>query len=204
MNNRAPFGTSGLVLNLGPREWKTFASVSDGLSNTLFMAERSIAESRYHISSIIEGFGIGVIQNPRVCMNLKENAKNLSKTEVDSISPNSVVWEFSGRRIGCCLVVYNRFYTILPPNSPSCVQDSVGYGPGPVSATSYHTGGINTSMGDGSVSFISDTIDAGPLTDRYTQGDGPSPNDAKRTGQSTFGLWGSLGSINGGESVSLP
>jgi len=206
MNNRAPFGTSGLVIGAGPREWKTFASVSDGLSNTVFMAERSIPDSRYHISSFIEGLGLAIIANPRDCFNFKESAKRLNQARVVAAQPNfpnSDRWEFGGRRIGCSLIIYNRFYTVLPPNSPSCLQDVTGYGPGIISATSYHTGGVNVSMGDGSVTFISDTIYCDTMT-AFSQGNGPSPNNESRTGPSPFGVWGALGSMNGAETVALP
>ncbi len=59
---------------------------------------------------------------------------------------------------------------------------------GMYTAASQHTGGVNAAMADGSVRFISDSIDAG------NQGlpqvlSGPSP----------YGVWGALGSRDGGE-----
>jgi len=62
-----------------------------------------------------------------------------------------------------------------------------------VAASSYHTGGVNVTIGDGSVQFISDTINSGTLTDTTTPTSGPSP----------FGVWGAMGSINGGENVTF-
>ena len=205
MNNRAPFGTSGEGSGLGPREWKNLASVTDGLSNTVFVAERSIADSRYHISSFVMNLTVSVIATPANCLNYKKNAIALDKDKVNAVgstTATSTAWEFSGRRIGCAMVIYNRFFTILPPNSPSCVQESVGYGPGLISATSYHPGGLNTSLGDGSVRFVSETIYCDTLT-AYAQGNSSTENTG-RTGPSPFGVWGALGSINGGESSTLP
>ena len=204
MNNRAPFGTSGLVSGLGPREWRKLSGVHDGLSNTVFIAERSIADSRYHISGFVMNLGISVISTPLNCLNYKESAVSLKQAVVDAVSgmPTSNSWEFSGRRIGTCLILYNRFFTILPPNSPSCVQEAVGHGPGLISATSYHPGGINIALGDGAVRFLSETIYCGPLT-HHAQGDSATDN-TRRTGASPFGIWGALGSINGSESVALP
>jgi prepilin-type processing-associated H-X9-DG protein len=59
-----------------------------------------------------------------------------------------------------------------------------------VAASSYHSGGVNVSLGDGSVRFISETIDSGTITATTTP---------VSSGESPFGVWGALGSINGGE-----
>ncbi len=48
-------------------------------------------------------------------------------------------------------------------------------------------------MLDGSVHFISETIDSGDLTQGLVQ-----------SGKSPYGVWGALGSRNGGESVAFP
>ena len=63
-------------------------------------------------------------------------------------------------------------------------------------ASSYHTGGVNVAIGDGSVQFVSDTINwsTGTMSDTVAVvTSGPSP----------FGVWGAMGSINGGESVNF-
>jgi prepilin-type processing-associated H-X9-DG protein len=64
-------------------------------------------------------------------------------------------------------------------------------------ASSMHTGGINAALGDGSVQFISDTVNAvttGTLDDTVRPVTG---------GISPFGVWGAYGSMNGGETNSL-
>ena len=85
------------------------------------------------------------------------------------------------------------FNTILPPNSPSCrsgVNFYADRGQGIHSAGSYHSGGVQVCMADGSVQFISDTIDTGDLT---------LPNVI--SGKSPYGTWGALGTRFGGETV---
>ncbi|MDO5582291.1 MAG: DUF1559 domain-containing protein, partial [Planctomycetia bacterium] len=96
---------------------------------------------------------------------------------------------------------YNSFHTILPPNSPSCGPESHAL----MSASSYHTGGVNTVFADGSVHFISDTIDAGnPSQGHIINGVRKNFNNGtKIQGVSPYGIWGALGSCQGGESVAL-
>jgi prepilin-type processing-associated H-X9-DG protein len=67
--------------------------------------------------------------------------------------------------------------------------------------SSNHTGGVNALFGDGSVHFISETINA------LTDGQSDSTVILKHTaenGISHWGVWGALGSAIGSESVSLP
>ena len=87
------------------------------------------------------------------------------------------------------------FHTVSPPNGPSCVRngnpnDGLRMGKGILAPTSYHSGGAQFCMVDGSVRFIAETIDTGDLR-----------NDADNviSGRSPYGPWGALGSRNGGE-----
>jgi prepilin-type processing-associated H-X9-DG protein len=82
--------------------------------------------------------------------------------------------------------------TILPPNSPSCSNENWGDAWGVFSASSFHTGGVSVLMGDGSVHFVSDSIDTGNLT-LPPVASGPSP----------YGVWGALGSMGAGEVASI-
>jgi prepilin-type processing-associated H-X9-DG protein len=79
---------------------------------------------------------------------------------------------------------------VLPPNAPSCTNSDNDTGYGIWTPTSYHPGGVNVSLADGSVRFISETINAGSSTATEVT-----------TGLSPYGVWGALGSIGGGESL---
>jgi len=83
------------------------------------------------------------------------------------------------------------FHTVLLPNSPTCIVRSSG-DISITSSTSYHPGGVQLALADGAVKFISEKIDAG------------TANSTPKDGPSQYGIWGALGSRDGGESISLP
>lgn len=85
---------------------------------------------------------------------------------------------------------FSAINTCLPPNSPQCAYRSHTAQPGFYTASSRHAGGVNVVMADGSVHFVSENIDAG------NQGATPVTD-----GESPYGVWGKLGSKQGGEIV---
>ena len=80
------------------------------------------------------------------------------------------------------------FSTIMPPNAPSC-SSFYHWVAGP---TSHHPGGANVALCDGSVRFVSETVETGDLSAPPVE-----------TGQSPYGVWGAMGSADGGESKML-
>ena len=66
--------------------------------------------------------------------------------------------------------------------------------------SSFHPGGANAAMMDGSVRFVRDDIDTG---DVFVPESRLLETNQAVEGKSTYGVWGALGSINGGESASL-
>jgi prepilin-type processing-associated H-X9-DG protein len=62
--------------------------------------------------------------------------------------------------------------------------------------SSRHPGGVNALFGDGSVTFLTETIDAGD------QAAVPLPSNGG--GISPYGVWGAMGSRAGGEVVAKP
>jgi prepilin-type N-terminal cleavage/methylation domain-containing protein/prepilin-type processing-associated H-X9-DG protein len=89
------------------------------------------------------------------------------------------------------------FNTVLPPNSPIALNATGEWNWGVIPPQSYHPGGVNAAMCDGSVQFISDTINTGNLASpQFNNVTPPLKN-------SPYGVWGALGTMAGAEAVSL-
>lgn len=86
------------------------------------------------------------------------------------------------------------FNTVIAPNGASCTDDGNGNADSSMpilSASSYHTGGAQVLLADGSVRFISENIDTGNQGVVVSTVNGRSP----------YGVWGALGTKSGGETV---
>jgi len=196
----------------------TLSSISDGTSNTVAFSELCItADLRFSANSNLIRGNIVCFDRPdsnpatpRMCMDAKGQNGRFREGTVVGNDGGEASAEGEHRGIGKQMLqprpLFTQFMTVLPPNSPTCantapntgyVNADMGTGIGQaslVTVTSYHTGGVNAARCDGSVFFVSDTIDYGNLDTRPGSGD---------SGQSPYGVWGALGSIDGGESVSL-
>jgi len=174
-----------------------FRDVTDGLSNTVFLSERCKA-SHKQTSEDYNKIRGGVLLNvqtwydgPQTCMTYRGSSGEYDLTVPGrSGSTRSVGgqgWVYGYWGLNQC-----RFQTIIPPNGPTCAYNASN----PASEanlsppTSYHPGGVVVALGDASVRFIAETIDTGDLS--------VLAKDV-RSGPSPYGVWGALGSINGGE-----
>lgn len=180
--------------------WKNTGGVTDGTSNTIAMSEKVIGDGGGGVGSPIK-LGMALAQNgivdhagdPTTVLALFCNSTSVRNGKYYAVN---ATYEVGGIRWADGICAFTSFNTLLPPNAPSCSQGSAEER-AILSATSNHTGGVNAVRFDGSVDFISDTVSA------QTAGYADSDYHPVRSGQSRFGVWGSLGSINGGESVSL-
>lgn len=128
--------------------------VIDGLSNTVFFSEK------------IRGQGT---PNPRTDLFIISHQTSLDATTnaCNGLNPNTATplsskWGYSWVMGENCCTQYNHVAT---PNKNSC--GGTGF-PGTmtnmamqVSANSRHAGGVQCTLGDGSVRFVADTIDLG-------------------------------------------
>lgn len=175
------------VMTLG----RNFSTVTDGTSNSLLLGE-----------SVVAGSGTGKDVRQGYAYNVTTNTPAQCTSQIDPNDPRSFkstvsVSNAKGRRWPSTEYEYAPFWTILPPNSPSCCAWGSGTGKNGsiMSTSSYHTGGVNHSKVDGSVLFISATIDTGNTAFNVWAASPP--------GESEYGVYGALGTINGGESKSF-
>jgi prepilin-type N-terminal cleavage/methylation domain-containing protein/prepilin-type processing-associated H-X9-DG protein len=187
---------------------QSFASIRDGLSNTIALSEAVTAEIQS--STMIKGgFAYDTsATTPNAC-------RSLSTNRISFVSGTSVTTYGRGTNgFGDGRSPQSAFSTVLPPNNVSCVYESWSSttNPGWVEAgfltvTSYHPGGVNVCFGDGTVHFVSDTIDSGNQgfdLSTTTTGYALSPSGHREpSGESPFGVWGAIGTISGNESKSL-
>ena len=166
--------------------------IGDGTSNTIMAAEigaRTYAarENRYAINQ-----SSMILESPVECYELVDgDTEDWQFAKGISLSSISRGGHWADGRAGVAL-----FNTILPPNSPSAaVKGSVGVD-GIYSASGPHPGTINVSFFDGSTHSINLEIDAGNSSLPT-----PKAEEMASKNPTRYGVWGALGTINGGEVV---
>jgi prepilin-type N-terminal cleavage/methylation domain-containing protein len=176
--NRGLFGSVNIVYR--------FADVTDGLSNTAMLSERLFASN----SSVVGRGTVAALSTaltqPGTC-NAYVGAQKLYANNPPGLQAWSGEWDHGSAS-------HIAFNTILPPNGPSCGDNTNDDGArGTFPPTSNHPGGVVLAMADASVRFVSQNIDSGnSLITPVTAG--PSP----------YGVWGAMGSKDGGESLAAP
>lgn len=172
----------------------SISMITDGTSNTIAISERVIAPAgqqmqvsvRWGIATEVEGIEVA----PLGTMNLFDGGYLKMQRPLDM---SGMMWA-NGR------LPFGGITTVSPPNGPAALGPNgavIGgrrcFDWGVIPPSSFHPGGVNLLLADGSAQFISETIDCGNLT------------VAEATeGPSEYGVWGALGSIQGDELVALP
>ena len=168
--------------------YMTISGISDGMSNTVMLAEVAAGGGPRDILG-------GVAQNlnsysPAACLArvATVNGRRQLTGAVRAIFRPVTGRAWDGRPY------FISVTTMSPPNSPHCNFGGGDWDSSLVPASSYHTGGAQTAMGDGSVHFISDSIDCGNQVVQQQTLAAPV-----YSGPSLYGVWGALGSRSGGE-----
>ncbi len=183
------------VFGQGEHQFKTMASIKDGTSNTMMISEvkTGVNGSKRVTEALGTGWGFTSGESPRACYDMVSNGEFTGSVQ-------SAGW-LMGWRWGDSVSVYTQWHPVIPPNGPTCGNTGESYAL--VTASSYHPGGVNVVFVDGSVHFISETIDAGNIDDAENAL-GLSVNPQNYSGPSLRGVWGALGSSAGGEAVAIP
>jgi len=174
----------------GYRSKLTFDNIRDGSSNTAMLSERQFCMNRFLIGQGMARHGSGGFnlngcaaghQSPAACYTALD--PNNPRKYGSSTNPLT----YSGSNWAEGRMAKAGFATVIAPNGPSCAC-AAEHHTMVVTPSSYHPGGVSLAMGDASVTFITDNIDAGDPT-----------KNTVTAGASPYGVWGSLGSKDGGE-----
>jgi hypothetical protein len=191
----------------GYKTWYNLNAITDGTSNTAIFSERIMGNApggELKVKAgVLNSFNVGgtwsgTNQNASVkyrssCVNTRDpnNGSQYSTSLTGVTNPDSY-WGKCGWTYTDGHFMQTSFNTVISPNGPAC-QYRTNRDIGIFTPTSNHTGGVVVGLADGSIRFISETIDVGTL------------DNANRDAEvSRYGVWGALGSRNGGESVTVP
>ena len=183
-------------------DWFAERSIVDGTSNTVVFSERVISTIPQDddIRSAHFSYPKGTYTSlTRSYTSVANPVPSYRGKNYDSHQNG-----MGGSRWGDGEANYTGFCTIFRPNSPCAGTAHVNPTLDPVfgggtdnvrtmpAPSGFHLGGVNVGFADGSVHYINDNIDNG-----NTDPTGVVTYSMK--GESMFGVWGALGSRNGGE-----
>ncbi|MCA9049714.1 MAG: DUF1559 domain-containing protein, partial [Planctomycetaceae bacterium] len=181
MRNRGVFGRGSCT---------RMRDITDGTSNTIALAERSRPGDLLDKGMVALASGSDPATFiPADCAATFSGGRYVAGTPmfIHSTSP--------GYRWGDGAAFFQAITTILPPNSANCLIGAATwpsggghFAPGIWTASSEHPDGVMVLLADGSVRFVSDSIDAGNVL-----------SVPSGMGKSAHGVWGSTGTRNAGE-----
>lgn len=175
---RGPFKYDGCI---------KLSEIADGTSNTIAISERCVYTGIPR--ALKGGYAMnvtGLDTSPIVAMACKGAGGEISSACTPADSHRRVGEGWASGYAMC-----TGFNTVIAPNGPMASSSKGEWSWGVFPPSSYHPGGVNAGLCDGSVQFISETIDTGNL----------ALPEAKSAGvkASPYGVWGAIGSMNGGE-----
>jgi prepilin-type N-terminal cleavage/methylation domain-containing protein len=178
------------------------SDIPDGTSNTILLGERLRNPTGGNAANppalgLVKGNEgtlrnvADIVTNPGGCLAQLDTSGYFANPALVSLRAGSIAWDGQTENVG--------FNTVIGPNGPSCVNrgNNSDAEDGVLPPSSRHVGGVQVLMGDGAVRFVSDSIDTGNLA----TADVTTSNTNTFSGRSPYGVWGALGSRNGGDIV---
>ncbi|MBQ2682463.1 MAG: DUF1559 domain-containing protein [Thermoguttaceae bacterium] len=194
-----------------PQKFIGIADITDGASHTVWLSECVTADQESD-RDIKGGYCLLSSSNmtPAKCVDTPNpiNPRVYNTPYEVGVEGRGITHALGNARIA-------KFQTILPPNSPSCsaASEHSGWREGISSAASNHPGGVNCLRVDGSVLFVANSVNCLTDNDKLPESEHFYGGATARTttwyisnepeGISPYGVWGAMGTINGGESQSL-
>jgi prepilin-type processing-associated H-X9-DG protein len=192
-----------------------FNGIGDGLSNTIGISEGIVWDTTENNLEDAPYLGNVALQNylifdqtPQLCLNVK--GANGIMASGKKTAAQGLDMRPGYRAHNTYRIFGSGFFATLAPNSPSCDSNAGDSGDhyGGASASSAHPSGVNVLFLDGSVQFVSETIQTKNMNVACAKNDGDFPPAipiAKSTVGSilvntpfSYGIWAELSSINGG------
>ncbi|MBQ3332949.1 MAG: DUF1559 domain-containing protein [Thermoguttaceae bacterium] len=195
----------------GLRRYIGMADIADGTSHTIWLSE-CVTANMVSDRDVKGGYCTMSQSNmtPAKCLATPDpiNSRVYNSSYPVGLEGRGITHALGTARV-------SKFQTILPPNSPSCsaASEHSGHEKGISSAASNHPGGVNCLRVDGSVLFVPNSVNCLTENDRlpdskYFYGGATAQTTTwyignEPTGISPYGVWGAMGTINGGENASL-
>lgn len=200
--------------------WNTLSMVSDGTSNTIAISESVRADAPNSFGAVARLVTLNNVPRPPRDSDIPTTTgastpadfvtkfNKSSKMYTEPFPAGGSVDTGDGGPRGYRWINGTHhlagFTTIFPPNNGSfsdTASTDIRTTRCILTPTSRHSGGVHGGMLDGSVKFISETIDAGPNNAPIFYS--ASGTTMSPMGPSVHGVWGALGTRDGRESKSL-
>ena len=184
--------------------WRTrFRNIRDGLSSTIIYAEINTDLGDNHITTrAVDGTNnVFVAGNTTFCKQFIDPERPRFWDVDGGATPRGDGENARGFKWAYGRIFFSGFNTILPPNREICMNrtgNNIVHFEGVCPPSSRHPGGVHVALADGSVRFISDSIDAGDENAEHVRYGGPITPPGS---PSPFGLWGALGTRASGEII---
>ena len=187
--------TSGSMVSgvFGFEWWCTMSAIVDGTSNTMGVSEGVRPSS-------VAGFGDCVTKPGSTGWDPASLSALFSRATKRYLSTCGTYQSYCvlrGFRAWDGVMLFSGLTAYTPPNSV-LVSDGTGHTGNQYicSPTSQHSGGVNVMMMDGSIRFVSDTIDCG----NQSAGCRGYPDTSSK---SAYGVWGAMVTKASGETASI-